>query len=148
MQGFVDVINQLIVLFKELVPLEEKKREAARSNDIPFIEDCMVKEQSAILKLKGLEQERERLLKNMGMGGLSFREILETYPEHSDTLRPLFTELGSQIQMFKEISEGADVIIKTNLNQIENAIKIKEGGIYSEAGETVVQERHFTNRKV
>lgn len=148
MQEFIDIIEQLIQLFKDLIPIEEKKREAAQVNNISHVEECMVKEQSAILKLRGLEQERERILKDMGIAGVAFREMIEQCPEHAERLQPLFSELAIQIQIFREISEGADVVIRTNLNQIENTIKMKESGIYSESGEPITPEKHFTNCKV
>lgn len=148
MKEFIEVIKQLIELFRELTPLEEEKLKAARANQITFVEDCMVKEQSAILKLRGLENEREKRMKEIGMSGLSFREIIEKSPEHADELRPLFAEFNSTIQVFREVNEGANVILKTNLNQIENALKLKDGGMYSESGQATTPDRHFTDRKV
>ena len=147
MRDFIKVIEGLIELFRQLTPLEEKKMEAAKENNVVFIEDCMVKEQAAILKLKGLENEREKIQEKLGMKGLTFREILEKFPEEAESLRPLFSELTTQIQMFQEINDGANSVIKTNLHQIESAIRLKDGGIYSETGMPAKPEQHFTNRK-
>lgn len=148
MHNFVKVIEELIELFKQLIPLEEKKLEASKDNNIMVIEDCMVKEQAAILKIRGLEQEREKLQEAMGAAGLKFREILDRFPEEAEVLQPLFSELNTQIQVFQEINDGANAVLKTNIYNIEQVIHFKESGIYSGTGEAANAGQHFTNRKV
>lgn len=149
MSEFQEVIEQLIELFKEMIPVENDKLHAARHNKITFIEDCMTREQSFILRLKGLEKERERVQQEIGFAGLSFREILEAVPkQEGELLLPLFDELSRQIQMFQEVNEDASLMIEMNLRQITKAVNAKEGGIYRQDGSETNQEQHFTNRRI
>lgn len=107
----------------------------------------MKKEQAATLRLKGLENEREKSQEKMGVKTLTFRQILEQFPDERAELQPLFAELTSNIQRFQDMNEGANTILKTKVFRIENAIHAKEGGIYSETGAPVQREKHFTNTK-
>ena len=56
---FKKIIEELIALFDHLIPIEQEKLDAAIKNRVTFVEDCMHKEQAAVLQLRGLEQKRE-----------------------------------------------------------------------------------------
>ena len=77
MEKFEEVIRKMISLFEELKIVEQKKLESVQKNKITFLEDSMNKEQACILKLRGLEQERERIQKENGWENKKFRQILE-----------------------------------------------------------------------
>lgn len=147
MHDFINNVKELIALFQQMIPLEQQKLEAARDDNMIVIEDCMIKEQASVLRLKGLENEREKLQEQLGVKGKTFRQILERFPEEAGELQPLFSELTAQIKMFGEINEGANTLLRTNIFRIENAIREKEGGIYSATGSPMQGEQHFTNRK-
>lgn len=149
MKEFQKVINKLISLFKEIIPIENDKLRAARENQVSVIEDCMIREQALILKLKGVEKEREEAQKKAGFSGLSFREILEKVPtEQRELLLPLFDELSREIQMFREVNADAGRIIETNLHQIQKAVEAKEGNIYRQDGSAQNSEKYFTDKKI
>ena len=84
---FTEIIKEFIALFDNLIPIEQEKLDAAVKNRITFVEDCMHKEQAAVLKLRGLEQRREAEQKRLGMEGYTFRQILEHVPD-DDRFRP------------------------------------------------------------
>ena len=65
--AFIEIIEEFIQLFDELIPVEQEKLDAAIKNRITFVEECMNKEQAAVLKLRGLEQKRENAKKALGM---------------------------------------------------------------------------------
>ena len=79
--AFSKIIEEFIALFDHLIPIEQEKLDAAVKNRITFVEDCMHKEQAAVLQLRGLEQKREAQQKLLGMEGYTFRQILEHAPE-------------------------------------------------------------------
>ena len=79
MNDFTDygkIIEEFITLFDNLIPIEQEKLDAAVKNQVTFIEDCMHREQAAVLQLRGLEQKREAEQRRLGMEGYSFRQIL------------------------------------------------------------------------
>lgn len=148
--AFIDVIKEFLRLFESLISIEQTKLDAAVKNRVSFVEDCMNKEQAAILHLRGLEQKREQAQKELGMEGLTFREILEKAPSDvEDVLRPMFDRLSGQIRTFQTLSESAKESIEVNLHMIQLASNPAEKGTYSHDGNKQHDNnRHFTSRSV
>lgn len=149
---FIEVIKDFNELFDALLPLEQKKLDAAVKNQVSFVEECINKEQAAVLRLRGLEQRREQVQKALGLEDLTFRQILEEVPEEVNlVLKPLFDTLSQQVRTFQSITESSKDIIEVNLHNIQQAMKnpaVGEG-IYSPQGAPKdSKETHFTNRSV
>ena len=87
-ESFCQLLQEYIDLFDHLIQIEEEKIEAVNKNQITFVENCMNHEQAAVLKLRGLELQREKSLEELGCSGLSFRQIIEKRPDFSPSLRP------------------------------------------------------------
>lgn len=129
MNDFISVIEDLILLFKELIQVEETKLEAASKNRVTYVEDCMNKEQAAILKLRGLEKKRETVQEKLGFKGYTFQQILsETTGEEQDQLRKLFDTLSRQVRQFQDTNESARSMIEINLHMINKAINNSQNG--------------------
>ena len=129
MNDFISVIEDLILLFKDLIQVEETKLEAASKNRVTYVEDCMNKEQAAILKLRGLEKKRETVQEKLGFKGYTFQQILsETTGEEQDRLRKLFDTLSRQVRQFQDTNESARSMIEINLHMINKAINNSQNG--------------------
>lgn len=149
MDEFRKIIEDLIALFRDLTALESVKLNAGRNQQISAIEECITKENTFILRLKGLDKAREQQQEALGFSGLSFQEILEKVPlEEQEILLPLFDTLSREIQMFQEISEDTSRIIQVNLRQISKEIKARQGQIYQSTGAGDIQDSHFTDCSV
>lgn len=148
MDEFKKIIGDLIRLFRQLIKIEEVKLNAAAGKHVATLEDCVTQEQALLLRLRGLEQNREKAQAKAGYGGLSFREILEKVPDSErEELYGLFDELSREVQMFREISEDSSQILQTNLHMIQKALNKKTGGVYNEKGKSETELRHMTSRK-
>lgn len=141
-----NIILELIGIFKELIPIEKVKLTAAAGYNVVSLEECMKKEQAAILKLKGLDRRREELMEAQGWSGKSFRQILEHY-EGGDKkeLDALFQELDRQMGEFREMNGDANEVIRTNLHTVEKLAD--EARIYQGRQNEDTKELHFTSRK-
>lgn len=147
MNEFKKLIEDLIALFGDLTALETMKLNAGSTQRISTIEECMTKENSFILKLKGLDKAREKKQAELGFEGLSFQEILEKVPlEEQEILLPMFDGLSRQIQMFQEVSEDASRMIAVNLRQLTKELEGRQGQIYQ--GTVGGGHPHFTSRSV
>lgn len=149
---FVETIKELIQLFEALVSVEQTKLDAAVNNKVSFVEECMNKEQAAVLKLKGLEQKREDAQKALGFEDLTFRQILERVPEdvHSE-LSPLFDQLSEQVRSFQSVSDSAKDIIELNLHMIQSSMASKEAASHAPSENKKNNKggtTHFTSRSV
>lgn len=148
--AFIDIIKEFIRLFESLISIEQKKLDAAVKNRVSFVEDCMNKEQAAVLHLRGLEQKREQAQKQLGMENLTFRQILEKVPSDVEIiLRPMFEQLSTQIRTFQALSESAKESIEVNLHMIHLASNQADKGTYSQTGNPHNNNnKHFTSRSV
>lgn len=148
MKEFQRVINDMIALFRQLTGIEQMKLKAATANRVATIEECMTKQQALILRLRGLEQEREKYQKAAGYEGMKFREILAAVSdEEREVLYPLFDELSKEIQMFQAVNEDAEKVMSNNLRMIKKALDSK-GDTYSEKGKSKPAATHMTSRKM
>lgn len=129
MNDFISVIEDFILLFKDLIQIEETKLEAASKNRVTYVEDCMNKEQAAILRLRGLEKKRDTVQEKLGFKGYTFQQILsETTGEDQDRLRKLFDTLSRQVRQFQDTNESARSMIEINLHMINKAINNSQDG--------------------
>ncbi len=151
--AFSKIIEEYIALFDHLIPIEQEKLDAAVKNRVTFVEDCMHKEQAAVLQLRGLEQKREAQQKILGMEGYTFRQILEHAPQEAAAiLSPLFDQLAERVRTFQSISGSARDIIEVNLHVIQSALAAEGPGkaTYSAAGQKKDDNKrnHFTSRSI
>lgn len=149
MDEFKKVIGQLITLFCQLTKIEQVKLKGAAGNHVGTVEDCVTQQQALLLKLRGLEQARERAQAKAGYAGMQFREILTKVPDSErEELYQLFDELSREIQMFREVNEGTNQVLRTNLHMIDKTLRDKTGNIYNGEGKSATNVRHITSRRV
>ncbi len=148
MEKFEKVIKDLIAVFVDLTVIANIKLKAAKDNKTATIDECMTKEQSLILAIKGLDKKRETLQEELGFKDLSFREILEkTSQEETEKLAPLFEALSREIQMFSQVNEDVNTIIKVNLKEIQKELD-RRGSIYNQSKQNNGMESSLTDRSV
>lgn len=149
--NFISLIKELIELFDALIAVEQKKLDSVVNNNISVVEECMKKEQAFVLRLRGLEQQRESIQTAMGMQGMAFREILTKVPQEIlDELAPLFQELSEKVRAFQSVNDNAKDAIQVNLYQIQSVLDPSFDGsrFYSASRANAPEETHFTNRFV
>lgn len=150
--NFRKIIEEFIEFFDELISIEQNKLDAAVNNRVSFVEESMHREQAAVLRLRGLEQKREKEQERLGMKGYTFRQILEHTPEDETALlSPLFDRLSEQVRLTQSISENIKSAIEVNLHVIESSLAGVSTGreTYSASGQkNNSTHKHFTSRSV
>ena len=149
LEKFKNIIEQTITVIKEFTEIEQTKLDAAADENLTALEGCMTKEQAMILRVKGLEQERDKWQKKNGYGGMTFRQILEqAEPAEKAELQPLFDQLSGCLKTFQDVMKSAEQIIKTNLHTVNKKLELR-GMEYQRDGSTEkFVEGHLTDRKV
>ena len=110
----------------------------------------MKREQAVVLKLRGLEQKREKVLKENGWEGKTFRQIIELAPQEKQfAYKQLLERLENSISLFQNANESALDTIRIHQREIEKVIKHKDAdGVYNQEGNSAVPKRPMTNRRV
>ncbi len=146
---FIDVINELTCVFADLATIAGIKLKASAENRIATIEDCMKKEQSLSMKVRGLDTKREKLQQQMGYEGLTFRQIIDKGDEETvRLLTPVFEAFTYQVNMYKTSNESVTSSININLRKIQRDIENRQGIRYQKNLEEIPEDTHLTNRSV
>ena len=154
MTKFADLIRQFAELFDRLIPLEQEKLDIVKQNQVSALEDIIKREQAEIMTLRGLDQKRERLQKELGFPDMTFSEILERVSGDEKTeLQKLFEELGSRVRQFRSITESSKTMMEVNLHAINKMVTQKTYGsanvrTYEGDGSMRPDTPHFTDRRI
>ena len=153
MTKFADLLRQFVELFDRMTPLEQEKLEVVKRNQVSALEEIIKKEQAEIMALRGLDQKRERLQKELGFEGMTFQEILGRLPEEQQPeFRELFDTLGSRVKEFQSITESSKAMMEVNLHAINKMAAQAHGGTstrtYEGDGSLQAETPHFTDRRI
>ena len=126
MAEFRDYLTFLESLQKELEKLngiEQRKIAAVRAGDLETLDACMKQEQAASLSLRGQEQRREALLTELGMQGVSLRELAEHAPQtlRAETAQKVEALLRTY-QVLSSSQSAARTMMEANLHRIEKQL--------------------------
>ncbi|MDD6351424.1 MAG: hypothetical protein PUG16_03410 [Lachnospiraceae bacterium] len=119
-----ETMEALTACLKSLRSYEDQMVLAASDDDSEKLEDLVNKTQPDLLRFRGLDAERDRLEKALGIAGLPFSELLEKPELNEETragLAPILENLSRELMLFQESRENADRIMKVrllNVNQI------------------------------
>lgn len=151
-QDFIDIINEFIIFFESLKDIEQEKFNAVTAKNFSQIDECMKKEQAAILKLKGLDKKREQIQEKLSFKDKSFREIISLVPDkNKPVLSELFNKLDSNVKSYKSISDAAKETLELNIHNIDRIIDaIENSSTYTNDGSKKenTQKKSFTSRRV
>ena len=132
---FTAVVRELADLAGEIAQVEEAKAEAASLKRHERLDGFIQKEQAQILKLRGLEQHRMRLAKDLGWESLTFRQILERAEDgQREPLTPLFDQLSRNLSRLEQSRKASEQIIRVRVHEIETAIAQQQGASYDSSG--------------
>lgn len=143
-----NLMKEYIKLFDQFQPLEEEKLQAAETENLVKLEQCINKEQAFTLALRGIENKREKMLKENGQQGMTLKEIIDKfYQDQKNELLEIYDEMNRKMKVFKSTNDSAMAIVNARLRNIDNTIKVSQQ-IYNQNGDFEGGEHHLTNIKV
>ncbi len=135
LEQFAAVIRELTVLAGDIAQVETAKANAAAEKRHYLLDGYIQKEQAYILKLRGLEQHRMNLAKELGWESLTFRQILEQASlRQSELLRPLFDCLDQQLKELEQARNNSERIIHVRIHEIQTLMAQRQGSSYDNTG--------------
>lgn len=148
------LFDELGGLFDQLILFEEKKVECISQNDIDGLDSSMNEEQALLLKLRGLDQRREKLLTDMGLQDQTFRQLIHhTEGEEQEALQSRFETLSDKTDRLKTAIDYTKKLIELHQHGVETLLnRMSQGspGTYDPAGSPVQfpGEGRFTPQSV
>lgn len=121
---YLTLLNNLRQELQRLFGVEQKKVAAVQARDMAALNDCMKLEQAAALTLRGMEQQRDALLKTLGLEGVSLRELPQRCPpelkgETSQTVEALLRDYA----VLKSIQSPAQDLLERELKTVNDILE-------------------------
>ncbi len=129
MKELIRVLEELIVVFEELLNSAELKLNAVKANRIVEIDDCLKKEQAILMKLKGLENKREKIMKELGYENVTGNDVLNLLEDHQKEYRQTLDQLNHRVVLYRSIHQQIMVLMNCNVKQLEKRMIEKQNTI-------------------
>lgn len=124
MDKLYELLNEYKDIYLDLLELEYEKYDAVIQNNINILDEAVSKEQAHYLKIRGIEQKREKLVCSLGIDGLTFKEIISTIEDDNakEKFLKLYNELTDIITDLKKMSDLLKTVIDVRKIKIKNAL--------------------------
>lgn len=123
MQTYLTFLTQLRQALDSLAALEQKKIKAIQNGDLAVLEECMKQEQVATLDLRGREQKRNTLLKQLGLEQITLRELpSHCPPEYKGQAAQVSEQLLRSYQVLSSAQKAARTLMESNLRRIDKEL--------------------------
>lgn len=152
-----DVLKEQLDLYKEFLEVEQEKYDIILADDIKRLDEIVTEEQVFFLKSRGLDQKRERLLKELGFGGKTLKQLIDLVDESDkDRFRKMHNEIFNVLQNFKEKNNQCQDLVQVRLYRAQTMInKLDEStvnrNLYFKDGNTDeidVNRMKFISKKI
>ena len=124
--GYVDylaLLDHLSDHLERLAELARNKMDAVRRDDLVALDQVLNQEQAMALAMRGLEQKRLKLLKELGWNDLPLRDVPDHYPsELRLRAKEAVQELQRECQVYQGAAEAARHTLEINLHEIEKVV--------------------------
>ena len=113
---------------EKLTALAERKIEAVQQDDLTILNEVMNQEQALALAFRGLEQTRDKLLKELEMEAVPLSQSAERFPPaQRERAQEAVQTLRRQYQNYQARSAAARGALEGGIRDVESAI-IAMGG--------------------
>lgn len=141
--AFVHMLEELSGIVSQLTKAENDKAKAASAGEHGKMDAFLKEEQALLLKLRGLEQQRNQRAVALGWKDLTFRQILDLADEKERAiLSPLFTQMENQVKELTDAKDSSNRIISVRLREFEHILGVNSRFPEAEG------PSHFHNRYV
>lgn len=134
-------LNKYNMHFEELADFLAKKQNKILLDDLNWLEDSLVTEQGYVMKGSSLEDKRQELFEQIGLGGKKLSELPPCFPEDYRQVLELQTErLNKSIARIKQINQVSKDIVERKLEVQKKFLGVNEftgTGAYSEDAQIV-----------
>ncbi len=118
--SFAHALQQLSEAVRQITEVETAKAEAASAREHKRMDSFLKEEQALLLKVRGLEQQRDRHAAVLGWKGLTFRQVLQAAAEEeAAVLSPIFSSMEENLAQLTDAKETAGRIITARLREFE-----------------------------
>lgn len=124
---YLALLDSLGGTLEKLTEIERTKTQAVSRGDLETVDQCMKQEQVISLSLRGTDQKRDKMLVQLGLTGVTLRDLAEHAPaELAMETKAAAERLRRKYEVFQSASEVARNTLECNLRAIEKLQKAQE----------------------
>lgn len=119
----VSFFGKLREFYQKFLEFEKEKQGYLKNGKLNRLDECMKREQAYILRARGLEQERMKLMQQTPNPKARFRELIPQFSEpRREQMQKMFQELSSVLTELKKINSENSLLAERKLRQASVAI--------------------------
>jgi len=152
MTKLVALLGRQLEILLELIGIESQKSQAIIQGNVTELDRLVNMEQSLVMKSANLEDQRQHLLIDLGLGDMSISQVIRECPgDESSGLEAVYHHLLNALLQLRKISDLNQKLLRNRLEVIEyvlakTGLQAGENGTYENRHGTVgVRERYDLN---
>lgn len=127
-EELITILEKEDEIYRDLIPLSQKKTGIIVSNDLKALQDITAKEQSVIDEITGLENRRMKTMGNIGivmnkdpktLNMKTMVSLLDKQPAEKRRLSELHDSLTASVNRLRDINNQNKILIEESLEMIE-----------------------------
>ncbi len=113
------LLEQALGFYREFLKLEREKYDVVAAGRLEKLDACMKREQAFVLKARGLDRERQKLMDETPTPHAALRELLPACPpEKRERARSLYGSLSAAVGELRKANDRCQKLTRVRLNQI------------------------------
>lgn len=127
-RSYLSFLRSMCRGLETLITLNEKKRDAVRTDDLAALNELLNEEQAQSLNFRGLELTRDKLLPQLGLVNVPLSQVPERCPAaFRAEVRQAVEDLQSRYQAYRKIAGQTRSMLEQTRHEVDAAI-IEMGG--------------------
>lgn len=124
----ISYFSGLLDFYEKFLALEQDKHSDLAEGKLNLLDGCMKKEEVFVLKARGLEQERMKLMEQISMPKARFRDIIPLFPaDCRGQIQTLYEKLSSVLLKLRETNGENQAITERKLRRASAVIAKAKG---------------------
>ena len=120
-------LEQLCQELDALSGVEQQKISAVRSGDLGALDACMKQEQAAALSLRGREQHRKAMLRDLRLEHVSLADLpRHCPPQEQERTAAISQQVLRSYQVLSSAQQTARTLMESRLHRIERELEQRE----------------------
>ncbi len=113
------LLEKALGFYREFLKLEQEKYGVVAAGRLEKLDACMKREQAFVLKARGLDRERQKLMDETPAPRATLREVLPAFPpEKRERAHSLYGSLSAAVGELQKANGRCQKLTRVRLNQI------------------------------
>ena len=124
-RSYLELLQSILSNLSQLTKLVHRKIEVAQMDDLEALDEILNEEQALALAVRGLEQKRLNLLRELDLSEVPLAQLSAHFPpEMEEAVRQTAAELMEQYRTYHDGAQTARGILEHNLREVDRVLAV------------------------